>query len=316
VSEGWAGQFVTLRALGAGLAAIPLVSPGIDALGALCRRAGDRLGMERTGDLRATARRGTVATARAGRGDGRHTAVAVTGHAIGRVTWPDSRLALDFQRHGGIAPVLMGWSGAPCRMSRGRAPAQRADLRQILAIPGVRPVLLVAMLWFSCALSVLHLHRCVPRFRGLGGPTRCGAADPRAFHHGGVVGGRMAHRPMPTRRAASFRRHVRGLGSRVRSLRLIACGDADGRGAVASGFQRSTHILQTALADTAGKHADAAQSMLATVFNLSFAGSGLLRGVLPQTVGSSMLPWMLATLPFIAWLIAWRCQSRGFPAGR
>lgn len=81
-------------------------------------------------------------------------------------------------------------------------------------------------------------------------------------------------------------------------------------------FSGAPTLLQTAMADAAGKDADVAQSMLVTVFNLSFAASGLLGGVLLETVGSSVLPWMLAGLAFAGWLIAWHCRSRGFPSGR
>ena len=59
-------------------------------------------------------------------------------------------------------------------------------------------------------------------------------------------------------------------------------------------------LLQTALAKAAGESADAAQSMLVTVWNLGIAGGGLLGGVLLQTWGVIALPWAVVVLMVLA----------------
>ena len=60
-------------------------------------------------------------------------------------------------------------------------------------------------------------------------------------------------------------------------------------------------LLQTALAQSAGKSADAAQSMLVTVWNLGIAGGGLAGGVLLQGWGATAFPWAVVLLMLLAW---------------
>ena len=59
-------------------------------------------------------------------------------------------------------------------------------------------------------------------------------------------------------------------------------------------------LLQTALAKSAGDSADAAQSMLVTVWNLGIAGGGLAGGMLLQTSGVALFPWAVAGLVLLA----------------
>ena len=59
-------------------------------------------------------------------------------------------------------------------------------------------------------------------------------------------------------------------------------------------------LLQTALAKSAGASADAAQSMLVTVWNLGIAGGGLAGGVLLEGWGGAAFPWAVALLRLLA----------------
>ena len=59
-------------------------------------------------------------------------------------------------------------------------------------------------------------------------------------------------------------------------------------------------LLQTALAKSAGESADAAQSMLVTVWNLGIAGGGLAGGLLLQIWGVVAFPWAVALLMLLA----------------
>ncbi|NVZ71194.1 MFS transporter [Pseudomonas costantinii] len=59
-------------------------------------------------------------------------------------------------------------------------------------------------------------------------------------------------------------------------------------------------LLQTALAKSAGASADAAQSMLVTVWNLGIAGGGLAGGVLLQGWGVAAFPWAVVVLMVLA----------------
>ncbi len=59
-------------------------------------------------------------------------------------------------------------------------------------------------------------------------------------------------------------------------------------------------LLQTALAKAAGDSADAAQSMLVTVWNLGIAGGGLVGGLLLQRWGVTAFPWAIVVLMLLA----------------
>ena len=59
-------------------------------------------------------------------------------------------------------------------------------------------------------------------------------------------------------------------------------------------------LLQTALAKSAGESADAAQSMLVTVWNLGIAGGGLAGGLLLQGLGVTGFPWAIVLLMLLA----------------
>lgn len=59
-------------------------------------------------------------------------------------------------------------------------------------------------------------------------------------------------------------------------------------------------LLQTACAEAAGAHADVAQSMLVTVWNLALAVGGIVGGVLLQKVGAYSFPWAMLGLLALA----------------
>ncbi|MDO9343880.1 MAG: MFS transporter [Pseudomonas sp.] len=59
-------------------------------------------------------------------------------------------------------------------------------------------------------------------------------------------------------------------------------------------------LLQTALAKSAGESADAAQSMLVTVWNLGIAGGGLVGGVLLEGWGVGAFAWAVVLLMLLA----------------
>ncbi len=81
-------------------------------------------------------------------------------------------------------------------------------------------------------------------------------------------------------------------------------------------FGGAPTLLQTALADSAGEHADVAQSILVTIFNLAVAGGGLLGGLVIDAVGAAWLPWTLLPLIVIALATAWQAKAHGFRARR
>ncbi len=81
-------------------------------------------------------------------------------------------------------------------------------------------------------------------------------------------------------------------------------------------FSGAPTLLQTALADAAGEGAEVAQSMLVTVFNLAFAASGVLGGVLLETTGAGALPRVVAALLVVGLVAAGAARAHGFKPGR
>ena len=59
-------------------------------------------------------------------------------------------------------------------------------------------------------------------------------------------------------------------------------------------FSDAPTLLQTVLANAAQHYADVAQSLLVTVFNLSFACSGIIGGILLETLGIQYFPFMIS----------------------
>jgi predicted MFS family arabinose efflux permease len=80
-------------------------------------------------------------------------------------------------------------------------------------------------------------------------------------------------------------------------------------------FGGAPTLLQTALADSAGEHADVAQSILVTVFNLAVAGGGLVGGLVVDRAGATSLPWILLPLAILALVTTWQTKGHGFRTG-
>lgn len=73
-------------------------------------------------------------------------------------------------------------------------------------------------------------------------------------------------------------------------------------------------LLQTALADHAGEHTDAAQSVFVTVFNLAVAGGGVAGGVLLAKTGTSGIAVAAVTVTLAALVAVMMCRG-AFPSG-
>ncbi|UUM26579.1 MFS transporter [Acinetobacter colistiniresistens] len=77
-------------------------------------------------------------------------------------------------------------------------------------------------------------------------------------------------------------------------------------------FSGAPTLLQTLLANAAKENADIAQSLLVTVFNLSFAFSGILGGILLETVGVQYFSIVIALILSITMIITFKYQKHIF----
>lgn len=81
-------------------------------------------------------------------------------------------------------------------------------------------------------------------------------------------------------------------------------------------FGGAATLLQTTMAEAAGESADVAQSMLVTAWNLAIGVGGVLGAILIETVGVGSFPLSLLILIVLALLVAWRAKEYGFPSKR
>lgn len=346
VTEAWAGQLVTPCALGAGVAAIPLTAAtrrwrrrqvlllvlaafclcnAVTALSShyvvtLAARLAVGLATGLAWSLLATYARAMVPAAM----QGRALAVAMVGIPLAlSVGVPlSARLGVMigwrsvFGILSGMALILMAWARWTVPDYPGQAADSRLPVRQVLAIPGVRPVLLVVMAWI---LPHYILYTYIAPFLASVGLARHVDAVLLIFGVSAMLGiwlvGSLVDRWLRLLVLA-------GLGAFASVSLLFGLGGTApavlclGVAVWGLSFGGAPTLLQTALADAAGSRADVAQSMLVTVFNLSFAGSGMIGGVLLETTGVASFPWVVLLLVSIGLLAAWRASSHGFTAGR
>ncbi|AKM32157.1 hypothetical protein AB870_21635 [Pandoraea faecigallinarum] len=347
ISESWAGQMVTLCALGAGLGAVPLTvlmhrwsrrTVLVAALlgFALCNAA-TAISSDFTWTLVArfvvglatgvawseiaTYARRLVNPAR----QGRALAFAMLGIPLALAIGVPAATTLGhligwrwvFGGLSAFAFVLVGWMlliVPNVSNANESADGQSARTRvvDVLRLPGVRPVLAVVMLW---VVAHYTMYTYIAPFLASAGMSDGLATLLSTFGIFTLVGlwgiGLWVDRWL--RRLALL-----ALGTFVAVI--VAFGGWPGSwpvlmaGAVLWGlsFSGAPTILQTALGNAAGRHEHVAQSMLVTVFNLSFAGSGILGGAVLSTWGACALPHVLIVLALAAWGVTFAAKRHGF----
>lgn len=78
-------------------------------------------------------------------------------------------------------------------------------------------------------------------------------------------------------------------------------------------FGGAATLLQTALAEAAGKAADAAQSISVVVWNSAIAGGGVLGGIVLHSLGVTAFPWVLLVLISTALCTVYLSSAHAFP---
>lgn len=214
-----------------------------------------------------------------------------------------------------IALLLLIWVRLTVPDFPGQAPDKRLPVGMVLLLPGVRPVLLVLFAWIL-AHNVLYTY-IAPYLSGTGTGLRIdiillvfGAASVVGIWGTGLL----------------VDRHLRGVTllsltvfAAAAILLAIPHGSPTlllvGVAAWGSTFGGAPTLLQTAIADAAGEHADVAQSIFVTIFNLAVAGGGLIGGLVIDDVGVGRLPYVLVPLILIAVIATWQAKRCGFSSG-
>jgi predicted MFS family arabinose efflux permease len=345
VSEAWAGQLVTSCALGSGIAAIPLTAAtsrwqrrrvlllvlmaflicnaitaaSSDYVLTLVARFAVGLATGLAWSLLATYARQMVPV----RMQGRALAVAMVGIPLALSVgvplsaWLGNMIGWRsvFGIMSVMTLVLMGWVFWAVPDYPGQVADGRWSMRQVLVIPGVRPVLVVVMAWI---LPHYILYTYIAPFLASIGLARNVDSVLLIFGISAMLGiwliGSLVDRwlrPLVLGGLAAFALVSVILGSGDASLLAVCVGAA----IWGLSFSGAPTLLQTALADAAGDGADVAQSLLVTVFNLSFAGSGMIGGLLLESVGAQSFPWVVLMILMMGLLVAWRAKTYGFTSG-
>ena len=255
---------------------------------------------------------------------GRALAVAMVGTPIALSlgvpmgTWLGGFMGwrMAFGLMSGMTLVLIVWVLIKVPDYPGQSSSQRLPLRQVFFTPGVRSVLAVVFTWML-AHNILYTY--VAPFVSRAGLDRDVDLVLLTFGVAALASiwltGRLVDRHLRTTVLASL-----ALFAAVSIFLGVFSGSAV---AVYAGvfiwgltFGGAATLLQTALADAAGKGSDVALSMNVVVWNSAIAGGGLLGGVLLGQWGTSAFAGVLLALLLISLVIAFRAKAHGFPQGQ
>ena len=197
----------------------------------------------------------------------------------------------------------------------GQAAGEQQSLRHVIMMPGVRSILAVILLWM---LTHNLLYTYIVPFLKLSGLA--GRADQILLVFGiGALAGigitgmlvdkRLRHTLLTS--LALFALISVGLALDSHSPFMVTlCVLVWGLT-----FGGAATLLQTAIADATGEQGDIAQSLVVVSWNLAIAGGGLSGGILLNTTGIDVFPWVMVLLLLAGLGIAWRARQHGFKTG-
>ena len=207
---------------------------------------------------------------------------------------------LSFAIMTGLTLVLLLWARWQLPDFAGQAAQQRLGLRQVMTLRGIRPVLWVTFT-YVLAHNILYTY-IAPLLE----PAGIEADIDRVLLMFGLTAllsiwlvGLLIDRwlrPLVLLSCALFGLSALALAFWIDSPAVIYTAVA----VWGLAFGGLPALLQTALAKSAGESADAAQSMLVTVWNLGIAGGGLAGGLLLQSWGVLAFPLAVVALMLLA----------------
>lgn len=207
---------------------------------------------------------------------------------------------LSFAIMTGLTLALLLWARWQLPDFAGQAAQQRLGLRQVMRLRGIRPVLWVTFT-YVLAHNILYTY-IAPLLE----PAGIQADIDRVLLVFGLTAllsiwlvGLLIDRwlrPLVLFSCMLFGLSALALAFWIDSPAIIYIAVA----AWGLAFGGLPALLQTALAKSAGESADAAQSMLVTVWNLGIAGGGLAGGLLLQSWGVLAFPWAVVALMLLA----------------
>ncbi|MER7768306.1 MFS transporter [Kitasatospora sp. NPDC096140] len=215
-----------------------------------------------------------------------------------------------------LAVGVVGWIAALLPDQPGQPDGERAPVRRALTVPGVAPVLTVTVL-FVLAHTVLFTYIAPLLDRaGLGGATGTVLL---------VFG--LASLASIWLTGAHIHRRLRQLTIGGALLVAVTAGVLAVRSGSAPavylaallwglGWGGAPTLLQTALGDAGGEHADAAQSVLVTLWNVAMAAGGVVGGVVLGALGTAALAWTVLALMLPVLAVVVGARRHAFPPVR
>ncbi|AIA71777.1 MFS transporter [Pectobacterium atrosepticum] len=232
-------------------------------------------------------------------------------------TWLGDLLGwrLTFAVMSGLSVALMAWIILAVPDYPGQATRQKMRLTSVLLIPGIRPILGVVLTWML-AHNILYTY--IAPFLSQAGLSSSVDIVLLVFGLAAMVGIFITGKVIDSglRIAVLLSLSVFALVSVIFGISATSPAVIyPGIAVWGLTFGGAATLLQTALADTAGEHADIALSMNVVTWNSAIALGGLTGGLLLRHEGASSLPWALLALLIVALIIAFRARNHGFPAG-
>ncbi|MGO4338243.1 MFS transporter [Labrys sp. KB_33_2] len=213
-----------------------------------------------------------------------------------------------------IAALLIVWISMKLPDFPGQDGARRSSLAAVLAMAGVRPILFVTLA-FVLAHNLLYTY-IAPflRLAALADQVDIILLAFGLFSLVGIwiVGAFIDRKPrsLALLSSALFVLAAAMLGLWPASAPFVYAAVA----IWGLAFGGAATLFQTALAHAAGDATDIAQSMLVTAWNLAIAGGGLLGGLLLDQAGAGSFPPALLALLIPCLLVTWSARRQGFPS--
>ncbi|GIG66453.1 MFS transporter [Phytomonospora endophytica] len=216
----------------------------------------------------------------------------------------------------GLTLVLLAWITATVPDHPGRAAGARTPMLRALRVPGVAPVLFVTLV-FVLAHTVLYTY--IAPFLDRLGMGRSTGLVLLVFGAASLLSiwavGALINRRLRALTIAS----VALVGAAAAIMAVLAGSPALVYVAVALwglGWGGAPTLLQTAVGDAGGEHADAAQAMLVTLWNAAMAAGGVVGGVLLSGLGATSFPWSVLALLVPVAVVVLAAGAHGFPRAR
>jgi predicted MFS family arabinose efflux permease len=233
---------------------------------------------------------------------------AFVGEALG---WRTAFLAMTT-----LTLALLVWLTVAVPDLPSRPTGKRTFLRRTLALPGVRPVLSVTLI-FVLAHTILYAY-IAPFLSdiGMGGVT---GRVLLTFGLASLVSIWFTGARIDRRLRALTLSSVLLAGAAAAILAALSGNDMLVHAAAALwglGWGGAPTLLQTAAADAAGDAADTVQAVLVTLWNVAMAAGGLAGGVVLSTLGAGALPGSVLLLLVPVLLVVAAARRHGFPRAR